>query len=132
MGITKTCRLVPIVCSNCKVPYFTRKCKPCVSKYNFWYNRQNVVRRAWKDMKRRCYDTNYHSFHRYGGRGIKVADIWMNNFDLFYQTVGDKPSLKHSLDRINNNLDYQPGNVRWATPLEQVLNRECVKVATSD
>lgn len=77
---------------------------------------------AWKAMKQRCYDPNFKQYKDYGGRGIKVADEWLHNFAAFYEHVGTKPTPKHSLDRINTNEDYKPGNVKWSTPIEQGNN----------
>lgn len=79
----------------------------------------------WQNMKNRCTNPNYHSYHRYGGRGIKVCSEW-NDFAVFYTyllTLGDRPSLDHSIDRIKNDEDYKPGNLRWATAKEQANNR---------
>jgi len=78
--------------------------------------------RAWISMRRRCYlETNKHYSH-YGGRGIKVCDEWLDNFPAFYAYMGDRPTLGHSIDRINVDGNYEPGNVRWATQAEQVQN----------
>ena len=78
---------------------------------------------SWVALKRRCLDPTYHQFHLYGGRGIKVCDRWINSFEAFLEDMGEKPSPKHSIDRINNDGDYEPGNVRWATPKQQANNR---------
>ena len=58
-----------------------------------------------------------------GGRGITVCDEWIASFESFYNHIGKAISAGHSVDRINNDLGYQPGNVRWATPSEQNRNR---------
>jgi hypothetical protein len=76
----------------------------------------------WQGMIERCHNPSSMSFKNYGGRGIFVCDEWRNNFPAFMAYIGQRPSLKHSVDRINTNLGYQPGNVRWATHKEQARN----------
>ena len=78
---------------------------------------------SWRGMKKRCYQQSHKSFINYGGRGIKVCDRWLNSFENFYEDMGNKPSLKHSIDRIDVNGDYEPNNCRWATHSEQNLNK---------
>lgn len=80
--------------------------------------------RAWKNMKTRCNNSNYHSYHRYGGRGIKVCSRWNDSFINFYEDMGDAPSKNHQLDRIDNNRDYSPDNCHWVTPKENSNNRK--------
>jgi hypothetical protein len=60
---------------------------------------------------------------RYGGRGITVSPLWVNDFQRFYEDVGPAPTPQHSIDRIDNDGNYEPGNVRWATATQQVHNR---------
>lgn len=87
--------------------------------------KRSKVYGAWEAMKSRCYNHNFHYFWRYGGRGIKVCEEWKNDFAAFYKYIGDPPSPQHTLDRYpNRDGNYEPGNVRWATPLEQVVNRD--------
>lgn len=67
---------------------------------------------AWLSMKTRCYNEKYINYHRYGGRGISVCKKWINSFEAFYKDVGDRPTIVHSIDRIDNDGDYEPDNVK--------------------
>ena len=78
---------------------------------------------SWNDMKTRCYNKHRHNYKYYGGRGIKVCKRWRDSFSDFLQDMGRKPSPKHSIDRINNDGNYEPGNCRWATHSQQMRNR---------
>lgn len=78
--------------------------------------------RVWQAMKTRCSNENINSYDRYGGRGIKVCDRWLNSFENFYRDMGSRPGESYSIDRINNDGNYEPGNCRWATAAEQVRN----------
>jgi len=78
---------------------------------------------AWLSMKGRCYNKSQQSFKNYGGRGIIVCDRWLSKFEFFFSDMGAAPSTKHSIDRINNNGNYEPKNCRWATPLQQSKNK---------
>jgi len=78
---------------------------------------------AWAAMKTRCTNPNSNRWHDYGGRGISVCDEWSEDYLAFLNHVGRKPSPAHSLDRIDNDGNYEPGNVRWATRKQQLANR---------
>lgn len=77
---------------------------------------------AWQAMVRRCKDRNQRAFRHYGGRGIKVHPRWSRSFTAFLSDLGPKPSPEHTLERINNEGDYEPGNVKWATRAVQARN----------
>jgi hypothetical protein len=78
---------------------------------------------AWCNIKKRCYDPSSKYYEHYGGRGIKVCDRWRYSFSNFYEDLGLRPSKDYSLDRINNNGNYEPSNCRWATKYTQVNNK---------
>jgi hypothetical protein len=77
---------------------------------------------AWQQMQQRCYNKDYPCYLNYGSRGISVCSEWRKSYPAFLKDVGRRPSPKHSLDRIDNDGNYEPGNVRWATAAEQARN----------
>lgn len=79
--------------------------------------------RSWRQIAQRCDNPKHPQYHNYGGRGIKMCQQWYRNFPLFFQHIGPAPSEKHQLDRIDNNGNYEPGNVRWSTPKENCRNK---------
>lgn len=85
---------------------------------------------TWIEIKRRCHDSTRHDYPRYGGRGIKVCYEWLISFQAFLNHVGKRPSKNHSLDRINSNRGYEPGNCRWATRKEQGRNKSNNRLIT--
>jgi hypothetical protein len=80
---------------------------------------------AWSGMIQRCTNSNSESFHNYGKRGITVFNMWTGKagFKEFYNYIGSKPDETYSLDRVNVNGNYEPGNVRWASPDVQNQNK---------
>jgi hypothetical protein len=81
---------------------------------------------TWTGMILRCSNPNFKQWDDYGGRGIKVCDRWRHSFENFLADLGERPSPKHTLDRMDVDGNYEPGNCRWATRAEQVENKRKV------
>jgi hypothetical protein len=92
---------------------------------------KNLEYAAWKSMKARCYNRKKGNYNKYGGRGIYVCDRWLNNFENFFSDMGPKPNKNYTLDRINNNGNYEPSNCRWATRSGQSQNQGLKNTNTS-
>lgn len=80
--------------------------------------------KAWQNMRLRCENPKIKEYKHYGGRGITVCEEWAgpNGFLKFYEYIGPRPSPDHSVDRIDNEGNYEPGNVKWSTRVEQAIN----------
>jgi hypothetical protein len=98
----------------------SRSCGACY-KTTHGMSRTSIYCR-WSSMKQRCFNPDHSSYPSYGQRGVTVCDEWRDDFLAFFGATGNPPRGM-SLDRINNDGNYEPGNVRWATPSTQTRNR---------
>lgn len=87
---------------------------------------------SWLGMKNRVLNPNHQSYNNYGGRGIKISDRWVNSFLNFYSDVGPRPGPGYSIDRIDNDGNYEPGNVKWSTRKEQNSNKRVYALASNN
>lgn len=86
--------------------------------------------RVWTAMITRCENKRSVAYSRYGGRGIKICERWRTSFENFLTDMGKRPSRSHSIDRIDNDGNYEPSNCRWATSKEQTANRRSNRLLT--
>lgn len=103
---------------------------PAVRRANRTHGKSGTsIYQIWISMVRRCRNSKTRAYKDYGGRGITVTDAWANSFQAFFDDVGERPTGL-TLERIENDKGYFPGNVRWATPKEQARNRRSTKFVT--
>jgi hypothetical protein len=88
--------------------------------------------KTWESIKNRCYNPHKDNYHRYGGRGITMAEAWRNDFKMFLRDVGPRPGAGYSIERIDNSGNYVPGNVRWATAKQQARNTRRNRIVCLD
>ena len=120
----KSGRTVSCGCINRKIASETRK------RYKTHGSSFTPEYRTWLGMKTRCHNENDPNYVYYGARGIKVCSSWKDSFENFYEDMGERPSDNHSIDRIDVNGDYEPGNCRWATASEQRRNTRKTRYVT--
>lgn len=93
---------------------------------------ETAEHRCWAKMKSRCLNRSDRGFGNYGGRGIRVCDRWVNSFEAFYADMGPRPTPDHSLERVDVNGHYEPGNTVWTTRRAQSRNRRNNRMVTVD
>lgn len=123
-GITKTIRYDDLR-SNRTVSCGCYNKENTKTKFTAHGMRNHPLYNIWNSMIQRCYNPNSKSYKNYGGRGIIMCDEWKNELtgcEQFATDMGNRPSHKHSIDRIDVNGNYQPNNCRWATPDQQMRN----------
>ncbi len=99
-------------------------------KIEYVMENETVEYRIWANMIQRCTNARHPNFGHYGGRGILIHVPWRDSFPRFLMDVGFRPSANLTLDRINNDGNYEPGNVRWSTMKIQNNNRRGVTQVT--
>jgi len=93
--------------------------------------REHPLYMVWGGMKTRCYNENFHQYSDYGGRGITVCDRWRDSFEDFYNDMVGHYKKDLQLDRVNNDGNYEPSNVRWVTHQQNGMNRRGAQNGTS-
>lgn len=107
------------------------RCFPCYLTAHATKSLHRSEYISWMSMNGRCYNANDPSYDRYGGRGITVCDQWRRSFATFLKDMGNRPKGT-SLDRIDVNGNYEPGNCKWSTAKEQARNRRYNRMITCD
>lgn len=105
----------------------------CIIGRNFKHHmRYSSEYGIWRNMMTRCLNEKSNRYKNYGGRGIKICQRWLDDFMNFYNDMGPRPSVEHTLDRIDVDGDYCPENCRWATYAEQSQNTTYNKFTADD
>jgi len=104
-----------------------RKAADAVRTHGRW---DSPEYRIWASMIQRCHNPRCRSYANYGGRGIFVCDAWRNSFAAFLADIGERPMKTLTLERIDNDRGYEPGNCRWATRADQQKNRRETRLIT--
>ncbi len=141
---TQKKRFAEVQCPNCKIKWNiqvekksmkTLMCKSCTTKIRNTIHGKSATTNysRWKNMKARCLNPRNPRYSNYGGRGISIYENWISNFDSYNKYINSLPFSNQqgrSIDRIENDTGYIPGNLRWATAQEQVINQR-VRITNS-
>ena len=112
---------------GCRVPEISRGLGRKTATHGLSKSREFAI---WMGIRARCRNPRNGNYPRYGGRGIEVCDLWFDSFEAFYGDMGPRPSPKHSIDRIDNDGNYEPSNCRWADLKTQANNQSHNRVVT--
>jgi hypothetical protein len=118
LGCKKSTRVIRLSSLRAGSTLMCRACSRKGSKTN-----KPPEYKTWTGMIQRCHNSANKDYPNYGGRGITVCDLWRNSFEAFFMHVGSKPDPKYTIDRIDTNGHYEPGNVRWLSRTEQNRNQ---------
>jgi hypothetical protein len=125
-GVCRSSRIPQGGCPRCSKE---RHDKAVTKHGNARSGKRTDLYQCWLGIRQRCFNENNESYPHYGGRGITVSPRW-DDFEVFAADIPPRPSAKHQLDRIDNNGNYEPGNVRWATCRDNNRNRRSNRMLT--
>ncbi len=120
-----------IITSNNLINGKRNQCKFCNKRPEKTFGLSgNYLYMAWSSIKQRCFNVKDKRYASYGGRGISMCQEWFYDFHKFASHIGERPSSDHSIERIDNHGNYEPGNVKWATAYEQNSNKRTNAIMT--
>jgi len=118
LGCKQTTRVIRLASLRAGSTLMCRSCSRKASK-----KERPPEYSVWVGMNQRCHNPSSKDYPNYGGRGIEVCSLWRKSFEAFYMHVGSRPDPKYTIDRVDTNGNYEPGNVRWLSRTEQNRNQ---------